>query len=64
MLIYYFVYDLITRKSITHIKLSLVYFTITISLLTIIFSIVENRENKNIVIIIPDKGDRYYAINI
>ena len=52
ILIYYFVYDLITKKSITNIKLSLIYFIITISFLTIIFSLVEisgSRTDKEIV---------------
>ena len=29
LLIYYFIYDLITRKNITHIKLSLLYFNMS-----------------------------------
>lgn len=41
ILIYYFVYDLITKKSITNIKLSLIYFIATICALTIFYSLVE-----------------------
>ena len=41
ILIYYFVYDLITRKSITHIRMSLVYFVITLVLLTTVFSVID-----------------------
>lgn len=51
ILIYYFVYDLITRKSITNIKLSLIYFIAAISILTIFYSLVEisgGRTEKNI----------------
>jgi len=51
ILIYYFVYDLITKKSITNIKLSLIYFVSAISILTIFYSIVEissDKTDKNI----------------
>lgn len=41
ILIYYFVYDLITKKSITNIKVSLIYFIATICALTIFYSLVE-----------------------
>lgn len=46
ILIYYFVYDLITKKSINNIKLSLVYFIATICFLTIVFSLTEISGNK------------------
>ena len=47
LLIYYFIYDLITRKNITHIKLSLLYFVITIISLTSIYGIIDNYDNDN-----------------
>lgn len=50
MLIYYFVYDLITKKSITHIRLSLVYFILTLVVLTTIFNIVDNEKEENNII--------------
>ena len=46
MLIYYFVYDLITKKSIQNIKLSCLYFVITLVSLTTIFSIINNQEER------------------
>ena len=46
MLIYFFVYDLITKKSITNLKLSCLYFLITTVLLTSIFQIINNDNNK------------------
>ena len=46
MLIYCFVYDLITKKSISNIKLSLMYSICSICLFTIIFSLVELSSNK------------------
>jgi len=51
ILIYYIVYDLITRKNITNIKLSLIYFVCAISILTTFYSLLEissNREDKEI----------------
>lgn len=51
LLIYYVIYDLITRKSVSNIKLSLIYFACTISILTILYSLVEmtgNRTEKEI----------------
>lgn len=50
MLIYYFIYDLITKKSITNIKLSIFYFIISISIYTIIFSVCDIHKNDNVVI--------------
>ena len=47
ILIYYFVYDLITKKSINNIKLSIIYFIASVSLLTIFYSVVEISSNKN-----------------
>ena len=47
LLIYYFIYDLITRKNITHIKLSLLYFVITIISLTSIYGIIDNYDKDN-----------------
>lgn len=47
LLIYYFIYDLITRKNITHIKLSLLYFIITIVSLTCIYVIIDNYDKDN-----------------
>ena len=52
ILIYYFVYDLITKKSISNIKLSLIYFICTVSILTIFYSgveIVGNKTEKEII---------------
>jgi len=46
ILIYYFVYDLITKKSINNIKLSIIYFIVTVCSLTIIYSLVEVSGNK------------------
>ena len=46
LLIYYFVYDLITKKSIQNIKLSCLYFVITLICLITIFSIASNQEEK------------------
>ena len=51
ILIYYFVYDLITKKSINNIKLSIIYFILAISALTIFYSILEissDKTDKNI----------------
>jgi len=51
ILIYYFVYDLITKKSINNIKLSLIYFIAVVSALTIFYSLLEissNKTDKNI----------------
>lgn len=62
MLIYYFVYDLITRKSINHIRLSLVYFVSTIVILTTIFNIVDKDNEENTVIKYTDIKE--IAINI
>jgi len=62
MLIYYFVYDLITRKSITHIRLSLIYFTIALTLLTITFNILDQNNEENTVIKYNDIKE--VAINI
>ena len=47
LLIYYFINDLITRKNITHIKLSLLYFIITIVSLTCIYGIIDNYDKDN-----------------
>jgi len=47
ILIYYIVYDLIIRKSISNIKLSLIYFIVAISTLTIFYSVVEMAGNKS-----------------
>ena len=41
ILIYYFVYDLITKKSIQNIRLSIIYFVSTIVILISLFSIVD-----------------------
>lgn len=41
LLIYYFVYDLITKKSIQNIKLSCIYFTITLIILTTFFTLID-----------------------
>ena len=41
ILIYYFVYDLITKKSISNIKLSLIYFVFVVSGLIVFYSVVE-----------------------
>ena len=50
MLIYYFIYDLITKKHIQNIKLSCLYFTATLIILTGIFYIADNqKEQTNIV---------------
>lgn len=46
LLIYYFVYDLITKKNIQNIKLSCLYFVITLISLTTVFSIAYNQETK------------------
>jgi len=51
ILIYYFIYDLITKKSINNIKISLIYFISTISILTIFYSVLEisgQKEEKEI----------------
>lgn len=48
ILIYYFIYDLITKKGITNIKLSLIYFVGTICILTMIFSINDIRKKEEI----------------
>ena len=50
MLIYYFVYDLITKKSITNIRLSLLYFTVTLVLLTTIYSVADRDNEENNII--------------
>lgn len=50
MLIYYFVYDLITKKSITNIKLSSIYFLLTIIVITTICSLIDKEEEKKLVI--------------
>lgn len=50
MLIYYFIYDLITKKSITNIKLSLFYFVMAISIYTIIFAVCDiNKEETTVI---------------
>ena len=50
MIVYFFIYDLITKKSITDIKLSIIYFISTVCLFTIIFSICDiEREDKDII---------------
>lgn len=52
ILIYYFVYDLITKKNINNIKLSIIYFIIVVSGLTIFYSILEissDKTDKNII---------------
>jgi len=46
ILIYFFVYDLITKKGINNIKLSLIYFVWTISILIAFYSLVEMSSNK------------------
>jgi len=46
ILIYYFVYDLITKKSINNIKLSLIYFIAVVSALTIFYSLLEISSDK------------------
>ena len=51
ILIYYFIYDLITKKSITNIKLSLIYFVLSVCILTTFYSVIEissDREKKEI----------------
>jgi len=51
ILIYYFVYDLITKKSINNIKLSLIYFVFGVSFLIIFYSSIEvinKKEEKDI----------------
>ena len=71
VLVYYFLYDLITKKSINHIKLSLLYFIITTCIIfTFAFAItklVENNNNKYLttddiksVTIIPDEINNVY----
>lgn len=62
MLVYYFVYDLITKKSITNIRLSLFYFTITLVLLTTIYSIADRDNEENNIINYNDIKE--VAINI
>lgn len=62
MLVYYFVYDLITKKSITNIRLSLLYFTTTLVLLTTIFSIADRDNEENNIINYNDIKE--VAINI
>ena len=64
ILIYYFVYDLITKKSITNIKLSLIYFIITISFLTITFSLIEISGNKTDKQLIKYTDIKEVAVNI
>ena len=41
ILIYYFIYDLITKKSITNIKLSLVYFIVSMALIIGVYSSID-----------------------
>ena len=71
VLVYFFLYDLITKKSINHIKLSLLYFIITTCIIfTFAFAItklVENNNNKYLttddiksVTIIPDEINNIY----
>ena len=50
ILVYYFVYDLITRKNIQKIRLSLLYFVSTITLLVIAFSIIDKEKDTNNII--------------
>ncbi len=47
ILIYYFVFDLITRKHITHIRLSLIYFVVTIILFGGFYYITDKEEFKS-----------------
>lgn len=47
ILIYCFIYDLITKKSISNIKLSLAYFVFAICIITIFYSAIEKAGNKN-----------------
>ena len=47
LLIYYFIYDLITKKSIQNIKLSLLYFIVTLIVITTSIVIIDNKENTN-----------------
>ena len=49
LLIYYFVYDLITKKSIQNIKLSCIYFTVTIIVLSLLFGINPLKEKTDII---------------
>lgn len=46
LLIYYFIYDLITKKNISNIKLTLVYFISTLTILTTVFTLL-NTQIKN-----------------
>ncbi len=51
MLVYYFVYDLLTKKSINHIKISLIYFVLATTIITTTYGIVDkvgNEEDENI----------------
>lgn len=62
MLIYFFIYDLITKKNIQNIKLSCLYFIITLSVLTTIFSIASNQEEKTNIVKYSDIKE--IAINL
>ena len=50
ILIYYFIYDLITKKSIQNIRLSLIYFVVSLLVLTSIFKIADLSATKNTVL--------------
>lgn len=47
MLIYYFIYDLITKKNIQNIKLSLIYFIATLIIVIGIFSLIDRPVEQN-----------------
>lgn len=47
LLIYYFIYDLITKKSIQNIRLTLLYFAVTLIIITTSILVIDKRENKN-----------------
>lgn len=48
LLIYYFIYDLITKKSIQNIKLTLLYFIVTLIVITTSIVIIDNKETNKI----------------
>lgn len=50
ILVYYFVYDLITRKNIQKIRLSLLYFVSTITILLIVFAYIDREKDNNNII--------------
>ena len=63
LLIYYLVYDLITKKSITHIKMSLLYFCSTFLILFAIFSLIDKNNIENNVIKYSDIKEIAIDIN-